>query len=247
MENNQKGFYAAVEHEQKMRSGHQGTGNLWGVRRPTALQQTSADLNNPKLQIERAIHHYFAMLGDNLPALIRFIAVPRSLAQHPVLGTNVAMNMIYRPDTVTEEEIECVLAEISQLQEHAPTLPEVAAMFVGDYLLEECTVGECYWLLKLCEWLKCALPSFVKAMESKLYIRTFNLKPHVEPELRLRNIEYQMATPRASRAGYPVYEDPQANFFNFHELIHYSDILNRELIHESTQQYKVLEQVLRRL
>lgn len=244
MVHNQNGFYAAVEQENRMRSIRSGTANMWPQQAKSTIQQMAAAQDNPKLQIDLAIENFFASVAEKVPGLIRLLAVPRSMASHPILSTNVAMNLLYNPTSSRGEDVESVLEELVQVQDRVPPITEVTALFVGNYLETERTVGECYWLLRICMWLNCALPKFVDRMERKLYVPNAYAPPR-PVELNLRNIQYFDSNPpeRTNR----LFGISGDKIFDFNEIIAEHNILNEELIESSTKQYAVLEEVLRRL
>lgn len=244
MMHNQNGFYAAVEQENRMRSIRAGTANMWPQQAKSTIQQMAAAQDNPKLQIDLAIESFFASMAEKVPGLIRLLAVPRSMAAHPILSTNVAMNLLYNPTPSRGEDVESVLEELVQVQDRVPPITEVTALFVGNYLETERTLGECYWLLRLSMWLNCALPKFKERMERKLYIPN-TYSPPQSLGLNLRNIQYHESNP-PQRTNH-LFGMSGDKIFDFNEVISIHDTLNEELIESSTKQYAVLEEVLRRL
>lgn len=106
------------------------------------------------------------------------LALPYALANNNDIGTNAVMQTIFS-DKVSQERI----AHVEELERkiwqgsriYSPGINALLEHFqrMSCYIsrVTNCTVAECYWLMEICTWAGCIIPSFGVRMNEVLAVR----------------------------------------------------------------------------
>lgn len=233
MEQNKPSFADRLKQEQEQRCG------------VPAYQPPRSELEEKRYQmlkrIDYAIEEGFGRISGIMAPTMRFLGLPYILAHNDVLGTNTVMSILQDPVEESEEDFSNALEEVLLAFRYVPSITTVSWLLASQYGEKNRSIAECYWLLKLCKWLRLPTEELESTMKYALYVP----KPLTVEPIVTRNIDFIEATPNTPPR-------PESLFSGHHKTIDYTapifiQGISQSLLTASTRQYEALEALLRRL
>lgn len=108
--------------------------------------------------LSNGIATLFSSVANRVQNGIRLAALPRALARDYYYGSNTLMRALASKE-VTEDRLLLLThlrKDVFSQYTQVPTLQETSRLLNRLHDSPNFTIGECYWLCELCQWLGCA-------------------------------------------------------------------------------------------
>ncbi|BAW19380.1 hypothetical protein [Ralstonia phage RP31] len=124
-----------------------------------------------RYRFQAAINNCFQYFDRNVRSPSYLLCVPWLLANHQFFGRNTVLRVIISDEASPErqniaEEFERNLVNKNLQHTSAPSIQDLASMIAAIDDTPKHTLGECYWLFELCQWLKCTHAPFSEHLKA---------------------------------------------------------------------------------
>lgn len=260
MEKNKMSLKARIDAEyaernQKYGLGHGTTGTDYDPNETLAEREARQSFDAWKRQLDSAVDMAINSSLTFSESHGRLLVFPQIMARHGVFGSNTVLNILHNPQPKDMDSMKELMDEFNAFNSRfkyghtvhrALDLKQHAFFLKDNYSEKTRNLGECFWLLKLCDWLGCTLPVFKHCMDEILTAKPIIVK---NPTPDMANFHFSQVGATVSMDGDGSPPPPTLEFALYFKGNVPTSMSNPSihLQEESLAQYRELENLLSRL